>query len=218
MTRRSYRQYCALASALDLIGERWSMLVVRELLTGPKRFTDLQEGLPGIGTSLLAARLKTLESDGIAQRVELPPPARASAYALTEAGEELAPAVLALARWGLRWSLEEEPDQKFRPGWAVLGIRAVFDPDAAHGVHATYEFRVGRDIFHVRVDDGSLEAGYGSAQHPDAVITIEPDRFAQLAAGRVDLREARAQFDGDANALRLMRNLFHWPERESRRA
>src|SRR5438270_8716701 len=101
--KRSYDQYCAVARGLDVIGDRWTLLLVRDLLLGPKRYKDLLEGLPGIGTNLLAARLKELEAAGIVRRGVLPPPAGSSVYELTDKGQALEPAILALGRWGAQF-------------------------------------------------------------------------------------------------------------------
>jgi DNA-binding HxlR family transcriptional regulator/putative sterol carrier protein len=221
MARRTYNQYCATAHTLDLVGERWTLLIVRELLTGPKRFRDLLDSLAGIGTGLLTARLKFLEGEGLVQRVTLPPPAGTPAYALTEAGAELGPAVLALSRWGMKWALgERREDEHFRPGWAVLGMQAIFDPDAAREAEAVFEFRVGGDVFHARIDHGRIETLHGAAQRPDAVIETEPDTFLELAAGRLRVTDATragsVSLSGDRKALRGLRDMFRWPERRDR--
>jgi DNA-binding HxlR family transcriptional regulator len=130
--QRTYNQYCATARTLDLVGERWTLLLIRELLTGPKRFSDLQASLRGLGTGLLATRLKHLEREGLAHKITLPPPARTPAYALTEAGEDLGAPILELARWGLKWAMGERgATETFHAGWAVLGLRACFDSHAA---------------------------------------------------------------------------------------
>src|ERR687884_1369381 len=100
MTARSYRQFCGIARALDLVGERWALLVVRELVIGPKRFTDLRQGLPGIATNVLSQRLRQLERDGVVARRTLPPPAASTVYELSDYGQELVPILLALGRWG----------------------------------------------------------------------------------------------------------------------
>ena len=105
MSRRSYNQFCATAKTLDVVGERWTLLIIRELITGPKRYKDLLASLPGIGNSLLAARLKHLESAALVRRAELPPPAGSTVYELTESGRDLEPAIMAIARWGLKWAL-----------------------------------------------------------------------------------------------------------------
>ncbi|MFG1946160.1 winged helix-turn-helix transcriptional regulator [Nonomuraea sp. NPDC048826] len=223
MEQRTYKQYCATARTLDLIGERWTVLLIRELLTGPKRFSDLQASLRGLGTGLLAARLKHLEHEGLARKVTLPPPARTSAYALTEAGAELAPAILELARWGLKWAMDERrEDETFHPGWAVLGLRACFDADAAAGIHVVCEFRVDEEVFHIRVDDGTIEALHGPAQHPDLVITISENAFVELIGQTSTLAEAvttgAATVSGDRERLSRLARLFRLPSRGVRQA
>src|SRR5215211_4757632 len=131
MNRRSYGQYCAMARALDVLGDRWTLLIVRELLTGPKRFKDLLEGLPGIGTNLLAGRLKDLAGAGVLRRTTLPPPAGSSVYELTERGRELEPVLMGLARWGLDLLGER----------AASGLNVAFMAWTARWVRETYEFR-----------------------------------------------------------------------------
>ncbi|GGT73295.1 winged helix-turn-helix transcriptional regulator [Actinomadura citrea] len=223
MEQRTYNQYCATARTLDLVGERWTLLLVRELLTGPKRFGDLQASLRGLGTGLLAARLKQLEREGLARKTTLPPPARTPAYALTEAGEELGPAILELARWGLTWAMgERRPDETFHPGWTVLGLRACFDPEAAAGLRAVYEFRIDDEVFHARVDDGTIEALHGPAQRPDATITISEEAFLGITGGGHSLaraiEEGAASASGDEEALRRLRDVFRLPTPRPRRA
>src|SRR6266542_1496523 len=122
MSRRSYDQYCALARALDVIGERWTLLVVRELLLGPKRYKDLLDGLPGIGTNLLAQRLRELEENGLVRRRRLPAPAGVAVYELTEAGRALEDSVLALGRWGAAFLGVPRTTDRYRPGWYVLSM------------------------------------------------------------------------------------------------
>ncbi|MEU8123289.1 winged helix-turn-helix transcriptional regulator [Spirillospora sp. NPDC049024] len=221
MEQRTYNQYCATARTLDLVGERWTLLLVRELLTGPKRFGDLQASLRGLGTGLLAARLKHLEREGLVHKITLPPPARTPAYALTEAGEELGPAILAIARWGLRWAMgERRPDETFHPGWTVLGLRACFDPEAAAGLRAVYEFRVDDEVFHARVEDGTVEVLHGPAQRPDATITISEEALVGLtgAGGTFTeaIRSGAASASGDREALRRLQGLFRLPPAGSR--
>jgi DNA-binding HxlR family transcriptional regulator len=219
--QRAYNQYCATARTLDIVGERWTLLLIRELLTGPKRFGDLQASLRGLGTGLLAARLKHLEHEGLAHRITLPPPARTPAYALTEAGEELGPAILALARWGLKWAMgERRASETFHPGWAVLGLRACFNAEAAAGLRATYEFRVGDEPLHARIDDGTIEVRHGPAQHPDATITISEDAFLRIAGQGLTFPEAiksgAASASGDRTALRRLNGLFQLPPPRNR--
>ena len=216
MDQRTYNQYCATARTLDLVGERWTLLLVRDLLTGPKRFGDLQKSLRGLGTGLLAARMKHLEREGLVEKILLPPPARTPAYALTEAGRELGPAVLALARWGAKWAMGERREgETFHAGWAVLAMESFFDPSAAAGVRAVYEFRADDEVFHVRVADGTVEATHGPAQLPDATLETTEEVLVHLAEGRMTLAEAiknkTITTSGDKDALRRVRTLFRWP-------
>lgn len=221
MDQRSYNQYCATAHTLDIVGERWTLLLIRELLTGPKRFGDLQNSLRGLGTGLLSARLKHLEREGLAQKVILPPPARTPAYALTEAGEELEPAVLALARWGMRWAMgERRESETFHPGWTVLALRSCFVPEAAAGLRATYEFRIGDEVFHADVDDGTIATLHGPAQQPHVVIEADEALFADIASGRRDLaaglQDGSAAASGDPDLLRRLGDLFILPPARDR--
>ncbi|GAA1567464.1 MULTISPECIES: winged helix-turn-helix transcriptional regulator [Kribbella] len=221
MEQRTYNQYCATARTLDLIGERWTLLLIRELLTGPRRFSDLQASLRGLGTGLLAARLKYLEREGLAYRTTLPAPARTAAYALTPAGEELGPVVLQLARWGLKWAMgERQADETFHPGWAVLGLQACFDAQNAADLRAVYEFRVEDEILHATVDNGTLETQHGPAQRPDVVITISEDTFVHVTEGRLTLADAiktgTATATGDRAALRSLKGLFRLPTPQNR--
>jgi DNA-binding HxlR family transcriptional regulator len=215
VSRRSYRQYCAMARALDVVGERWTLLIVRELLTGPKRFKDLLEGLPSIGTNLLAARLKELESEGLLRRTKLPPPAGSAVYELTERGRDLEPALMGLARWGLGLLDEPRVGEAFKPVWAVQAIKAASRPEAARWVRETYEFRVGEDVFHVRVDDGVSEPQYGPAFEPDLVVRTDPDTFLSLVSDRLEPTDAmemgRLDVEGAPDALARLAEIFGVP-------
>src|SRR5262249_46934385 len=130
---RRYDQYCPVCHALELVGERWALLVVRELLKGPKRYTDLLEGMPGVGTNILASRLRELEAGGILQKRRLPPPAASTVYELTDYGRELEEPLYALARWGAR-TLPPPVNEDFYPEWGLNAFPALLDPDAARGV------------------------------------------------------------------------------------
>jgi DNA-binding HxlR family transcriptional regulator len=219
--QRTYNQYCATARTLDLVGERWTLLLVRDLLTGPKRFGDLQKSLRGLGTGLLAARMKHLEREGLVEKITLPPPARTPAYALTAAGRELGPAVLALARWGAKWAMGERRDgETFHAGWAVLAMEAYFDADAAEGVRAVYEFHADDEVFHVRVADGTVEATHGPAQLPDATLVTTEQVLVELGEGRTTFADAikhkQVRVAGDKEAVRRLRTLFRLPSPASR--
>jgi DNA-binding HxlR family transcriptional regulator len=161
--RKHYDQYCPIAHALDLVGDRWALLVVRELMHGQKRYTDLAANLSGIGTNVLAARLKELESAGIVVRRTLPPPAASRVYELTEYGQELRPALRELALWGARSLGPPTAEDELFPGWLENALDVVLAPLAPSG---SYEFRVGDEI--ASVVDG--EARSGPAPEPGVVI------------------------------------------------
>jgi DNA-binding HxlR family transcriptional regulator len=212
LARRSYDQYCAVARALDVVGERWTLLVIRELLPGPKRYKDLLEGLPGIGTNLLAARLRDLEAAGAIQRRMLPPPAGAAVYELTDSGRELESVVLDLARWGLKRMEQPRRRESFRPDWYGVAMCAAFRPHSAKGVRETYECRIGTDVFHLRVNDGSAEVGQGSAPSPDLIVKADFKSLHAVVSGQVPPIEAiesgRVEIQGDPAALQRCVEIF----------
>ena len=213
MGKRTYEQFCGLAQALDLVGERWTLLIVRDLSLGPQRFTDLQSGLPGIGTGLLTERLRHLEGLGVVDRTQLPPPAHVPVYELTPAGHELAAAMLPLAVWGARRLPSHSDDLLFRAGWLLLSLREGFDRRAAQGVHDLYEFHVDGQPLHVRVDDGRLETHRGpSPVRPDLVVHTDAATFMAIGVGEVTADEAasagRVTVEGDADVLRRCLAIF----------
>lgn len=184
MPEHRYHQYCGAARALDVVGDRWTLLIVRELMLGPRRFTDLIDGLPGISRNLLTERLRALERDGIVSRQELPPPAARQVYELTEDGRDLAEAMLPLVAWGVRRLGSRGPGESFRPQWAALAMAAFADRDAAKGVTDTYEYRVGGLVFHFIVDDGSIQLHQGAAHDPGATLTTDEETWADIASGK----------------------------------
>jgi len=202
---RKFDQYCPVAHALSLVGERWSLLIVRELLHGPKRYTDLTHGLPGIGTNILAARLRDLEESGVIQKRTLPPPAASTVYELTEFGAGLREALYALARWGARTIGPPGPDDELYPEWGVNALPALFDANAARGLTETYTLVVDGDAFTARVVDGSLEATMGVAKDADVVVEVNMETFFGLASGELAPRNAvksgRAKVRGSLDAL-----------------
>jgi DNA-binding HxlR family transcriptional regulator/putative sterol carrier protein len=205
MAKRSYAQYCALARAFDVVGERWTPLLLRELALGPRRYADLVEGLPGIGTSLLAERLRDLEAEGIVRRGYLPPPAARRIYELTEEGAELAAALLPLARWGVRRLGRPRDDEAFSLSWMLLFMRAAADTEAARGVHDVYEMHTQGQVFHVIVDDGSIDARPGPAPRPpDLVVRADVEVLAAMASGELLAADALASgtlaVEGDEGA------------------
>jgi DNA-binding HxlR family transcriptional regulator/putative sterol carrier protein len=205
MSKRSYNQYCAVARALDLVGERWTLLVVRELLTGPKRFKDLLEGLPGIGTNLLTTRLKDLERYRVVHRVTLPPPAASKVYELTELGRSLKPVIATLGRWGLEFLGAPDQEDDLRPAWAMVAMRSALKQEAARGLQETYEFHIDEEAFHLRVTDGEVEALQGPAVDPDLVLTGATQDFLALTAGQVEpaevLDSGEIRIEGDQETL-----------------
>ncbi len=187
---KRFDQYCPVAHALCLVGERWSLLVVRELLHGPKRYTDLVDGLPGIGTNILATRLRDLEEAGVARKRKLPPPAASSVYELTEYGAGLEEAVHALARWGARSLGPPGPDDELYPEWGVNALPALFDPEAARGLSETYVLRIGADVFSAHLEEGHLRAEQGATEEADLDAAMDMETFFALASGELEPRTA----------------------------
>jgi DNA-binding HxlR family transcriptional regulator len=176
------------ARALDLVGERWALLVVRELLLGPKRFTDLRAGLPGAKPSVLAQRLRELEQGGIVRRRKLGPPAGTRVYELTDSGQELEPVVRALGRWGRR--VPKRPGAAHGVDSEVLALKWRFDPEAAGDLSAGYELRLADDRFRIEVADGRIETRRGEAEAPDAIIETGPATLEAVIADGRDPAEA----------------------------
>jgi DNA-binding HxlR family transcriptional regulator/putative sterol carrier protein len=159
-------------------------------LTGPKRFKDLLDGLSGIGTTLLTARLKDLEGHGILRRTTLPPPAGSKVYELTELGRSLEPVVMALSRWGLKLLDGPRREEISRPSWAMVALQSSLELEAVHGRKETYEFRVDGELFHVQVDGDEPELRQGPAADPDLIISGDTETLLGVAAGRLTLAEA----------------------------
>ncbi|MBV8990746.1 MAG: transcriptional regulator [Solirubrobacterales bacterium] len=214
-SKRTYGDRCGIARALDLIGERWALLIVRELLLGPKRFTDLRAGLPHLGPDVLSQRLRELGRSGIIQRRKLPPPAASQIYELTAWGRELEPVVLGLGRWGSRTPTSDE-HSVFGADSAVLALKTLFDPAAAAALDARYELRLGEQRFALRIRGGTLETSRGEVEHPDAIIETDPATLAGvLWHGRSLARAERSgalALRGDRAAARRFLDLFPLPE------
>ena len=214
MSRRTYGQYCGLAHAMELVGERWALLVVRDLIPGPKRFTDLRNGLPRIPTNILSARLKELEASGIIQRRLLPRPQGSVVYELTDYGRELDDVVLRLGLWGARSLGQPRPDDIVTTDSLIMALRATFRRDAAGGLHLGYEVRVGDIVVHALVDDGKVEVEQGPLPRPDLVVDTGPELRA-LLAGELSTGEAVAggavRLTGDPALLDRFVQVFHIP-------
>jgi DNA-binding HxlR family transcriptional regulator len=198
---KRYEQACAIARALDVVGERWSLLLVRELTLGPRRYRDLATGLPGIPSNVLAARLKDLQAAGVITRRTLPAPADVTVYELTDAGRALQPALRELLNWGLRYAPEPAEDDAAQPGWGLLG--AAGRPTALPAGQ-TCELRVGAEFFYLGSDAGQLTVRRGPAPDGDAVVTMPADTLYSLLTGHTTVTDAvrHAGVDGDTEIAR----------------
>jgi DNA-binding HxlR family transcriptional regulator/putative sterol carrier protein len=212
MTKRSYGQYCAVARGLDIIGDRWMLLIIRDLLLGPRRYKDLLAGLPGIGTNLLAARLRQLEEAGLVERAVLPPPAGSSVYQLTGAGEALEPVIIAIGRWGARFLGQPRSHDVLLPRAYFVAIRSGFRPDRAADLAETYEFRIGELVFTVGVAGGRCTTREGPATDPDAVIGMDVNTLSALLLEglppRAALADGRIAITGDPGCLDRFVDMF----------
>ena len=183
MGKRSYRQDCALALGLDVIGERWTLLIIRGLLTGPKRYSELQDQLAGIGTNLLATRLRELVEHGIAHRTD-------GGYELTDSGEALRPIVHALIRWGHRFRHLAPADALSRPDWDMLALEAAFRPERAAGVEREIDLTLSGFRFHVVIRDGEARCLSGAATAPDATVSTSTESLLAIGDGRLSIADA----------------------------
>lgn len=181
MTTKTYGQYCGVARALELVGERWALLIVRDLLVSPKRYTDLRAGLPKIPTNVLATRLKELEQSGLVTRRILPRPSGAIVYELTPYGADLEDVVNALGRWGARSLGELRPDEIITPDILVMALRSTFHPSA---LKATYELRFGDIVIHAIVEADDLTVDLGPLEGAVAIEAFAP--IAPLLTGAID--------------------------------
>lgn len=205
---RSYDQYCGLAKALEVVGGRWTLLVVRELLGGPKRYSDLLAGIPGISTDLLAARLRDLEAADVVGKRTLPPPAASTVYELTEFGHGLARPVGALAAWGTDLLGTPQPSEAFRASWLVLPLRAMFRPELAQHVDLCCQYRVGGDTATLRITAGHIDIVEGQALEHDVVITTDPETLVHIGNRTLPvataLADGRLQVEGERDAIETL--------------
>jgi DNA-binding HxlR family transcriptional regulator/putative sterol carrier protein len=210
---RGYRQFCPAARALDVVGERWTLLVIRELLFGAKRYTDLQEGLPGIGPNVLAERLRSLTAAGLIEQRRLPPPAASTVYELTELGAGLRPALLDLFQWGLQLLDSPGADDAVRASYWIPAIEAAAHPELApKGSEDVYEFRVGDEVFTVLVKGGAINVRQGAAESPGLVVRTDPGTFVKLGRGITTPAQAAETgaltFQGDPGAAERCAMIF----------
>lgn len=212
---RSYGDPCGIARALDLVGERWALLVVRELLLGPKRFTDLRVGLPHVGPDMLAQRLRELEQAAVVRRAKLPPPAGARVYELTDWGRQLEPVVLALGRWGSQAPFGPERGE-LGVDSMVLALKTVFDPARGDGLRGqVFELRLGETPFTLRVGDAVLDAARGQATDPVATIATDPGVLQDVLWHERPMSAGGLEIAGDRRAGERFLGLFPLPSRTS---
>ncbi|MEV8319156.1 winged helix-turn-helix transcriptional regulator [Streptomyces sp. NPDC059900] len=206
-TRRSYAQYCAAARALDAVGDRWTLLIVRELLVGPRRYTDLHADLPGVSTDVLASRLKDMEREGLTTRRRLPPPSAVYVYELTDRGRQLLPVLKALASWGAPALEERAPTDAVRAHWFALPLLRGL---AGLGAEGVVQVRLDEGEFHVRVGGGTESYGDGPApEAPDALLALDAETCVAVGQGALTVAEGvkagRIEVSGESVLAKALR-------------
>jgi DNA-binding HxlR family transcriptional regulator len=206
MKNRSYNQYCGLAYALDIVGERWTLLIIRELMPGPRRFKDLMDGLPDISTNLLSERLKSLEQQGLICRRVLPPPAGSTVYQLTPVGLALEKTLLELGKWGSQFvPPSPEGATVLHLGSYALTLKTFFDPEEAQGVNETYELHVDNEVLQVQIKEGEVHVQQGQAPKADMILHADMPTYMGLLVGQIEPDEAISKglvrVEGDPAAL-----------------
>ena len=212
--KRRYDDACAAAHGMDLIGERWAMPVIRELLMGPRRFSDLKKSLNGISANVLTQRLEGLEAAGILGRRKLPPPASVQVYELSPWGYEAAPIFQALGRWAVR-SPRHDPSRPFSPVSLMLSLRTMFRPEAAGDARGRIQLRMGEESFFWTLDAGQVGIGRGEIPDPDAIVTGSPTAIASIVYGGRPPQDAMAAGDltisGDLELIGALPLFFPLP-------
>lgn len=217
MKNRSYSQYCGLAYALDIVGERWTLLIVRELIPGPRRFKDLVDGLPGISTNLLSERLKRLERQGLLSRRTLPPPAGSTVYELTPLGQALEKTLLELGKWGSQFVPPSAEDATLlHVGSYALTLKTFFRPEQAQGVNETYELRIDNEVLQVQIKEGELQVQQGEALEADMILHADMPTYLGLLQRQMQPDEAISgrliRIEGDPAALSRFLDLCGLPD------
>jgi DNA-binding HxlR family transcriptional regulator len=217
MKNRSYSQYCGLAYALDIVGERWTLLIVRELIPGPRRFKDLLDGLPGISTNLLAERLKRLEQQGLLRRHTLPPPAGSTVYELTPLGQALEKTLLELGKWGSQFVPPSAEDATvLHVGSYALTLKTFFRPEQAQGVNETYELRIDNEVLQVQIKGGEIDVQQGEALKADMILYADMPTYLGLLQRQIQPDEAISggliRIEGDPAALSRFLDLCGLPD------
>ncbi len=211
MSKRSYQQNCALALGLDIIGERWTLLIIRALLTGPKRYSDLADQLPTMGTNLLAMRLKSLKEYGVVDQVN-ETGSKISRYSLTENGEQLRPIIHSLIRWGHQFRDRVGKAAISRPEWDMLAIEAAFRPERAENIDAVIDLTLDGFRFHIVIRDQTARCVTGAADEPDVIATTHTPLLMKMGEGNFSINEAISNGDleitGSRRAFSLLFKLF----------
>jgi DNA-binding HxlR family transcriptional regulator len=211
MKKRQYDQYCPVAGALDIVGERWAMLIVRELLLGPKRFVDLENGLPGIGTNTLTTRLDELERADVIEKRRLPAPSAATVYELTAWGRGLEPIVYAIARWGAPRLSAASPRHPLRATWLGVALQAFFRRDAVRSLTAVVELVLPTGTLTLQFRRGNLRVTEGPAEEPALRVTGTEQDFVRLltgGSGRSVSAKRDLQIEGDATLVERLIDAF----------
>lgn len=206
---RSYAEYCAIAKSLDVVGDRWTLLIVRELaLQGPCRYTDLRNGLPGIASNLLADRLRELEQAGVISREDAPPPIATTLFDLTPRGEQLRPVLKDLTRWGLPLMTEQDPADAVRSHWLAGALELMLTDHRPDGPPVAIELRTGDQPIVIETIDGTIRTRLGPTEQPDATLTGPPKPLVGLLLGLLDLAEAQpagVTYEGNPDVLARIR-------------
>lgn len=194
---RGYGEYCAIARALDVLGSRWALLVIRELSGGPRRYSDLLAGMPEIGTSVLTKRLQDLRDDGLVEQRRLPPPAGSAVYELSERGREALPILFALARWGTELLGVRKGEESTRAYWSAVALAAWAEPGRVEQAGLVEIKSSEEDSASIRIDRGEARAVHGSGEDPDLIVRGEPEQLAALRTQGLD----RVELEGRSELL-----------------
>jgi DNA-binding HxlR family transcriptional regulator len=202
---RSYNEYCAIAKSLDLVGDRWTLLIVRELAErGACRYTDLRNGLPGIASNLLAERLRELENADVVAREDAPPPIATTLFSLTPRGEQLRPVLDDLMRWGVPLMIEHDPEDAVRSQWLAAALELIITDRQPDGAPATLELQTGDQPITIEIHDGLIRTRLGQAKSADATLAGPANPIMGLLLGLLDVADADARgvtFQGDLAIL-----------------
>ncbi len=189
MKKRSYQQYCPLAMGLDIIGQRWTFLIIRELLIAPKRYKALLENLPGMGTNLLADRLKSLMNSGVIEQIVQLTPNISKVYQLTDLGRKLEKPVLALTQWGSQFLDKKQSNNLFRSEWGLVAMKAAFNPQKAKTIDIYCDWQIDNLAFYIHVNEEGMEIASGKSTNPIAKVTTNAETLEALVFGKKNLKE-----------------------------